>query len=380
MNRSRLTLTAALVTLAAFAPALAQPASGARQPAASRPTRTSQAAPALRDNAALVYYSVWTTMSADDAKVFAEHAGMQEFGKPLPTPFHEALVRNQTLISRLVKGASLQHCDFARDRSEGFNLLLPELAKMRGLVRILKADAQRLLLEGKPDDAADRYAAIYGISRHAAQDRILISSLVSIAIAGLPTDDLAERNAAAMLTPKGRQKVLAAIERLNGAEGFNLKGAMEGERELMVYATIEKYQGADAGRRFADECLSMTGTAPTSKPHSDSTPTAVDQDEVTALERVRQMDGAALAAEARKLEPFYEAVVKAWDRTDAQKALQELSEAATRGDYGAFGGYLLPALSKCHLSESKGVESVRKAAEALRKADAADKAAAQPAR
>ncbi|HYD01701.1 MAG TPA: hypothetical protein VEB22_10785 [Phycisphaerales bacterium] len=378
MHPTRFTV-AALVTVAALAPALAQPAASSRSPATPRATRTSQAAPALRDNAALVYYSIWTTMSPEDAKTFAEHAGTQEFGKPLPTPLHEALVRNQALIARLVKGASLQYCDFARDRSEGFNLLLPELAKMRGLARILKADAQRLLLEGKPDDAADRYAALYGLSRHTGQDRILISSLVSVAIASVPTDDLAEHNAAAMLTPKGRQKILAAIERLNGAEAFNLKGAMEGERELMVFATIDKYKGADAGRRFADECLSLSGAAPTSKPKTGSAPATAEGDEVSAVERVRQMDGAALAAEARKLEPFYDAVIKAWDRTDAQKALEDLSEAATRGDYGAFGGILLPALTKCRTSESKGVDAVRKAADALRKAEAAEKAA-QPAK
>jgi len=359
MTPDRLTIPALIALLALSAPLAAQPASGKATP--PRATRTSQAAPALRDNAALVYYSVWSMITPEDDRTLRELCGTQEYGKPLPAALSEVLTRNQAAVKRIIRAAGMQSCDFARDYSQGFNLLLPELARMRGLTRMLGADADRCLLEGKYDDAAERYAAMYGLARHAGQDRILISSLVAIAITSYPSGRLMEDNVAVRLTPSGRAKILAAIERLNGVEGFNIKGAIEGERQLALMGTVEKYEGADAGRRFADEVLTVAG------------PRSIEENEQSKkdIERIRQMDGTALRAEAAKLERFYADVLKAWDRADAAALLKEYSEAASKGEYGSLGVYLAPAFSKCYASQSKGAETLEKVSEALRKADAA---------
>lgn len=351
-----------LITLALAAPLNVASAQQSSQTKQATPTRerkpSNDATPALGDNAALIYYSIWTMENRDDAKVFSELCGLQEFGKALPQALHDALMRNQSMITRLIRATKMKHCDFGRDFSEGFGMLLPELAKMRALARLLVADADRCLVEGKPDDAAERYAAVFGLARHSGQDRVLISSLVSIALANFTADDLVDHKAAAMLTRAGRAKVLAAIDRLNGAEGFGLKRALDGERELAVTGTILKYDGPDAGRRFADEVLGIMTAVADARPNEPQ------------IEKIRQLDGAALRAEARKLDQFYDAAIKVWDSPSANETLKNMSDAASEGEYGLLGTQLLPALSKCRASQDKGGETLRRISAALHQANA----------
>lgn len=335
--------------------------------------RSATVAPTIGDNAALVYYSVWINDDREKLSAFAEAYSDMQFGKAQPQAVADFLKQREFDIKRLVRAGQMNHCDFGIDRSEGFNTLLPHLAKLRSVARILNADAARCLLEGKPDDAADRFVAIFGLARHAASDRILISSLVSIAIANVPVNGLVESNGASQLTPAGRAKVLAAIDKFQGGAGFRLKDAIEGEREMAVDATILKYDGPGAGRKFADEVLreAVVSGAPGAHPEQEPTPQS-------NIEKVRQMDGAALQAEASKLNAFYDEVKRVWDGPNVDQRLKELSAAAEKGEYGVLGAFLLPALTKCHTSEVKGVEALQRIAQVLRKADAAESAAKKP--
>lgn len=358
--------------LAAVSVAGTYPALGAAQPRKDAPgaarVRAAGVAPAIGDNAALVYYSVWMNKSREQTTPFLEAYSDLEYGKALPRAVADYLKQHEGDIARLVRAGKMPHCDFGIDRDEGFGVLLPHLGQLRTAARMLNADAARCLLEGKPDEAADRFAAIFGLARHAATDRILISSLVSIAIASVPVDGLVDHNGAAMLTPAGRAKVLAAIERFDGAAGFRLKDAIEGEREMAVETTILKFDGPNAGRRFADEVLSMA--AAPSPPGAAQPASGSTKDEPTDTEKVRMMDGAALQAEARKLNRFYEEVARAWDAPGAAERLKELSRQAERGEFGALGSSLLPAVTKCRVSQDKGVESLQRITAALRQADA----------
>lgn len=364
-----------LVALSIAAPVMV---AGAGQPASSRQApardRAANVAPSMGDNAALVYYSIWMNDNREVMLPFSEAYGDLQYGKALPKAVADYLTLRKDDINKMVRAGKMKHCDFGIDRSEGFNVLLPHLSKLRSVARTLNADAARCLLEGKPDEAADRFVAIFGLARHAASDRILISSLVGIAIANVPVDGLVENKGAWQLTPAGRAKVLAAIEKFEGAAGFRLKDAIEGERELAINATIMKYDGPDAGRRFADEVLSLSmGAVPSTAstpPGGASEPTQAQKDEAAGVEKIRQMDGDALQAEARKLNRFYDEVVKAWDAPNVTQRLKELAEQAEHGEFGLLGGSLLPAVTKCRASQDKGVEALQKIVAALRQADA----------
>ncbi|MDP1661180.1 MAG: hypothetical protein Q8L55_04615 [Phycisphaerales bacterium] len=346
----------------------AKPRQGTRVPAPAR-DRSATIAPSIRDNAALVYYSIWMNDNREVMAPFMESYGDVQYGKALPKPVADYLALRKDDISRMVRAGKMQHCDFGIDRGEGFNVLLPHLGKLRMAARTLNADAARCLLEGKPDEAADRYVAIFGLARHAAGDRLLISSLVGIAIATLPEDGLVDHKVAWQLTPSGRARVLAAIDRLDGAAGFRLKDALEGEREMAVELTIFKYGGPDAGRRFADEVLSMAADASPPPPAQPGSARAA-KDEITDIERIRQMDGEALHAEARKLNRFYVEASKVWDAPDATQRLRELVLEVDRGGFGLLAGPLLPGVTRSRISQDKGVATLERIAAALRQADA----------
>lgn len=359
MNRS---LAVWLLVLGSVAPmsvsAMAEPPKG-RPPAKAAATGTA-------GNAALMYYAIWTTRNEEDMKTVSELYGDVKLGNALPLELHKALERNQGDINRLMKAAAVKNCDFGLDRSEGFMLLLPHLSKMRASARLLAADAKRCMAEGKPDDAADRYVAILGLARHASMDKILISSLVSVAVASLPVSDLVEQKGAAMLTSAGRTKILAALERFGGAEGFGLKGALEGEREMAIDANIALYDGPDAGRRMVDELL---------KPiMHDNNGDKPDPEGDARVQKLRAMDGNALHAELRKMGRFYEHAQQVWDGPDPQKQIAKLSKAADDGEYGELGRFFLPALGKCRSSQDKGAKALADLESALRQAEEAAKA------
>lgn len=367
MPTARLT-PALLVALSLCSPVLAQPSTKGRQPAARTGQPASRrSAPVVQPtgaagNAALTYYGVWATLGETDMKSLNELCPETSFGQPLSTELHQLLVRHEGEIKRILRATAVKDCDFGLDFDDGFMMLMPHLSKLRTTARMLRSDAHRCIVEGKLDDAADRYAAILGLARHAASDRVMISSLVGIAIAAMPATDLVDAKGAAMLTPAGRAKVLAAIDRFGGAEGFRLKEAILGERQMAVEAAITKFDGPDAGRRMEEELHLVDGLK------SDTGGGNAAQQR--SIERVRAMDGEALRAELSKLNPFYTEAVAAWDKPNVNEELKRLTDAAGRGEFGEFGYHFLPALVRCHVSQEKGKESLDKIAEALRKADA----------
>jgi hypothetical protein len=352
-----------LISFALAAPLSAQPTASPDKPVSAGNRRVSITQPTgAAGNAALTYYGVWASLGEADMKLINETYPESDFGKPLPQELYRLVSNRQNEIGRLIRASSVKNCDFGLEYGDGFMMLLPHLGKMRTTVRLLAADARRCLVEGKPDEAADRYAAIFGVAKHAGGDKVLISSLVSIAVASLPESDLVERKGAAMLTPAGRAKVLAAIGRFGGVEGFGIKSAIEGERFMAVDAAIERYDGPDAGKRLDADVLHFVDGM--------KEPNGLTPEQKTSAEKIRAMDGRALRAELQKLNPFYTAVLRAWDRPDAEAELERLSEKARAGEYGEFGYHFLPAVTKCRASQEKGRKSLDNIAEALRKADA----------
>jgi hypothetical protein len=62
------------------------------------------------------------------------------------------------------------------------SLLLPQLSELRGAARLLEADARLAEEQRDPTRAAANLAAMFGVARHAEEDRTLIGQLVAAAI------------------------------------------------------------------------------------------------------------------------------------------------------------------------------------------------------
>lgn len=80
------------------------------------------------------------------------------------------------------QAAQKPECNFNRDYSQGYNLLLPEYAAMRSGLRVLTNESALLLYDGKPLDAIRNETLGFAMAKHAQTDPILIGKLVSVAL------------------------------------------------------------------------------------------------------------------------------------------------------------------------------------------------------
>lgn len=91
------------------------------------------------------------------------------------------LQQNQRVIELLETASDIQNCDWGRDISEGFELLLPELSKFRQMAFMLIAEAQVLSEKGDYKTALKRCLTIHKMGRHVGDD-LIISYLVGVAL------------------------------------------------------------------------------------------------------------------------------------------------------------------------------------------------------
>jgi len=89
-------------------------------------------------------------------------------------------------IGRLLDASRVAECDFGVYFAEGIKTQLPYLTQQRGLARVLKADAARLMAAGDREGAAKRIAAIHRMSAQiGASAQCHIEYLVAVSIAEL---------------------------------------------------------------------------------------------------------------------------------------------------------------------------------------------------
>lgn len=81
----------------------------------------------------------------------------------------------------LIEGSRQKACDFQRDWTQGFNVLFPEYAHLKNLVKAMAAEAVVLARRGKTDEAVSLLRASARVSRHCSSDPILIALLVRLA-------------------------------------------------------------------------------------------------------------------------------------------------------------------------------------------------------
>lgn len=104
-------------------------------------------------------------------------------GGVAPSPEVRALInRAAPIIDNALRASSQGYSGFGLDYSQGFDMLLPHLGKMRSIARLMQADSMMRLGDGDGAGAAERIAAMYRLADHTGDDHILISSLVSRAI------------------------------------------------------------------------------------------------------------------------------------------------------------------------------------------------------
>ncbi len=310
-------------------------------------------------NAALRYWSAWSTIpqETNDKVKAVEWQGIETTTDParLPASFHEAAKAvDGAIVNSLIYASSLDRCDFEIEYEQGFNAVLPHLGKARQAARILRLDARAKLAAGDTPAAAADLAAMYRLAAHLTHDEVLISSLVSAAIAALADHEAEVLANSGRLSAQGRDAILAAMDRADPADPFGTRRGVASERRISTDWIAANFKGPDAGQRLVAAYL-----------------TADDAAHAGVRGRIAAMNGEALAREAAVYAPAIDESVAAWSAPDAAARLAQIEERMASGKYGALGVVLAPAFGKAYAADAKARASRDRVREILRNAKVA---------
>jgi len=119
---------------------------------------------------------------AGEAKLPLRTEPLTQETKALITQY---LTDNQQILELLHKGAAIEHSRYPVDLSRGFDLLLPDISKVRDGARLLALEAVIHAENGKLAQAADSIISVFGLARSLSKEPILVSQLVRIACQAL---------------------------------------------------------------------------------------------------------------------------------------------------------------------------------------------------
>lgn len=186
-------------------------------------------------NAAVTYrqaierYNQWREASPDQVELLMSY--ISEDGPGLTPEVRAALSQARPILELARGGTAAEHCQFPLERDQGMWMLLPHLSGLRGLAKLMKADALVKLNDGDGAGAAANYADLYRMSGHLRDDRILISSLVGNAIFGLADSSTQQAIDQGRLGAAESQAILEGLDRLSLVDPFDYAGAVQGEKE-----------------------------------------------------------------------------------------------------------------------------------------------------
>ena len=144
-----------------------------------------------RDNAALVYEKAFNTMDKGDALPKEWSETWSNWADDPQKPGFDSdsaalrafMKRQEPAIAFLRRAAAMPDCSFERNwAAPGFDMLLPELSDLRHAARLLVVDARLKAADGKPREALEDIAAVFGMAEHTQREPITISALVAMAI------------------------------------------------------------------------------------------------------------------------------------------------------------------------------------------------------
>jgi hypothetical protein len=183
----------------------------------------------------------------------------------------------RTALIEVRLGAHRQSCDWEFDlRTEGSELLLPEIQNMRSLLRLVALKVRLAVRDGKIDEAIDWLQTGNAMARHVSEGPILLQGLVGISMSAVmikPLEDLIQAPGVPSLywalanRPRPFHDLTEAID----AERFLLERELPSLRELDGPPwSVEK------AREFTDEMrtklFKLSGYAARSSAGSDTAP------------------------------------------------------------------------------------------------------------
>lgn len=266
----------------------------------------------------------------------------------MPAPFTAAskAVRagSSQWIQDAIAASKLKTCSFECAYEGGVGMLLPHLSHLRAMARGLRVEARTLLIEGKRDEAAAIAAALIRMGTHATSDRVIISSLVGIAISVQGADEAAVILASGELSPQAAEDLRGAIRDALAGDAFRCKEAIGSERDLMLeWLRIAAAKSSDAIKVMA--ALQGSELRPEVK------------------EKLSNLGASGLEDEIAKARKAFGLVIDAWDAADSATRLAKISDAISSGEHGVVTQICVPPFLKSNKALADVVTRL-KAAEA----------------
>lgn len=292
-------------------------------------------------NAALGYYRAWNLMDrdlqlgllSDDDEFRVSDEGA------------ERLAGAQDTVRSLLEASANGVADWDIAYGEGPLALLPHLGLMRASARVVGADALRHAASGDHSGAAERIAALYRMSGDVSGDRILISSLVGMAI-GNEANKLANHLLdARVIDADNAAVVLEAIEELDAADRFGLRDAIVGEWRMIAEFLLARSPEEGAGK-WLIETMGMEADDAESK-------------------RIAAMDKPALIRELGGWSAYYSDMLGAWDAGDRAR-MDAVVERLKDGEYGTITVVMAASLTRAFDSDRKSTEDINALIERLK--------------
>lgn len=208
-------------------------------------------------NAAVIYWKATALTSQEVAEKqknssqFAKMAQNGELGKLFSD--------NETVIQEVIKASKLPYCRFVLqvEYKEGGDILLPHLAKMMELSRLVVLSGLHCASQKNWPQAAERYLAAMRFSRHIGQDPILISHLASYASLGMSLSAI--RNT--VLHENFPQDLVQALHQQleKMLPHMHLSNAFHTETQYFLTPYREKLQGNDLSGVWQLLSLTLSG-------------------------------------------------------------------------------------------------------------------------
>ncbi|MFG0306513.1 MAG: hypothetical protein ACF8Q5_09925 [Phycisphaerales bacterium JB040] len=266
-------------------------------------------------NAALIYFRAWLSMSSELDWTLEDEGD----GYALAEGGREELLKSQPSIRALLKASRQSHADWGVEYEQGPHALLPSLGRMRYTSKVLAADALRCAGDGDASGAAERLGAIYRSGVHLSSQRVLISSLVGMAIANLGNRLTEQMLEAGQLDEGSARSLLRAMDSIDPSNPMRLRETVSGERDIVSDYIIAHCTGERAGELLRALASSMLGSIP----EADENP-------------LYAMNGAELRNDIAVFRTFYDDVLAVWDDEDASRKIAELGDRVGEGEYGHF--------------------------------------------
>jgi len=185
------------------------------------------------DNAAVLYYRAFLIMKEPGEDVKEMMYDLRQGKIKSNDEIKQSLEENRRTIELLETAAEIPNCDWGRDDSRGFDLLLPELAKIRLTAFLLTAKAQILSENGDHKAALNKCLTIHKMANHVGED-LLISYLIATSL-----NSLANKHIAEVLSemPEDLETLTWLKRRIVSISGnvASIKAAMIKEKEIAMH-------------------------------------------------------------------------------------------------------------------------------------------------